>query len=115
MIKIIRNQIKCKKCGEIIESTSRHDFKFCKCGAVAVDGGKDYLQRVGNKDDYEELIEYTKAAMMMSENMRFVMDETGRPYEPGEPEYERAVQETPESLAFEKELIHRFRLQDDKK
>jgi hypothetical protein len=37
---------------------SRHDFKFCKCGAVAVDGGKDYLRRVGNKDDYEELIEY---------------------------------------------------------
>ena len=30
-------------------------------------------------------------------------------------EYERAVQETPESLAFEEELIHRFRLQDDKK
>ena len=53
MKKIIRNRIKCKKCGEIIESTSRHDFKFCKCGAVAVDGGKDYLRRVGNKDDYE--------------------------------------------------------------
>ena len=58
MKKIIRNRIKCKKCGEIIESTIRHDFKFCKCGAVAVDGGKDYLRRVGNKDDYEELIEY---------------------------------------------------------
>ena len=58
----------------------------------------------------------TKAEMMTkSENLRFVMDESGRPYEPVEPEYERAVQETPESLAFEKELIHRFRLQDDKK
>ena len=32
----------------------------------------------------------TKALMMMkSENLRFVMDETGRPYEPVEPEYER--------------------------
>ena len=98
MKKIIRNRIKCKKCGEIIESTSRHDFKFCKCGAVAVDGGKDYLRRVGSKDDYEEL--------------RFFMDETGRPYEPGEPEYERAVQETPESLAFEEEIIKQFRLVD---
>ena len=58
MKKIIRNRIKCKKCGEIIESTSRHDFKFCKCGAVAVDGGKDYLRRVGSKEDYEELVEY---------------------------------------------------------
>ena len=58
MKKIVRNRIKCKKCGAIIESTSRHDFKFCKCGAVAVDGGKDYLRRVGSKEDYEELVEY---------------------------------------------------------
>ncbi len=41
------------------------------------------------------------------------MDESGRSYELEEPEYERAVQETPESLAFEEELIQRFRLQDD--
>ena len=33
-------------------------FKFCKCGAVAVDGGKDYLRRVGSKEDYDELVEY---------------------------------------------------------
>lgn len=52
---IIENKIKCKKCGDIIESTYRHDFKFCKCGAVAVDGGKDYLRRLGNQEDYEEL------------------------------------------------------------
>lgn len=58
MKKIIRNRIKCKKCGEIIESISTHDFKFCKCGAVAVDGGKEYLRRDGNREDYEELIEY---------------------------------------------------------
>ncbi|MBR1417014.1 MAG: hypothetical protein IJ572_04280 [Bacilli bacterium] len=57
MNKIIVNKIKCKKCGDIIESTHRHDFKFCKCGAVAVDGGKDYLRRLGNEDDYEELFE----------------------------------------------------------
>ncbi len=55
MKKIIINKIKCKKCGEIIESTHRHDFKFCKCNAVAVDGGHDYLRRTGNREDYEEL------------------------------------------------------------
>lgn len=38
-IKIIRNKIKCKHCGEVIESESRHDFKFCACGKVAIDGG----------------------------------------------------------------------------
>ena len=34
-----------------------HDFKFCKCGAVAVDGGKDYLRRCGNREDWEDLSE----------------------------------------------------------
>ena len=52
---IIYNAIRCKKCGEIIESKHRHDFKFCKCGTVAVDGGHDYLRRLGNQEDYEEL------------------------------------------------------------
>lgn len=52
---IIRNVIRCKKCGDIIESKSVHDFKFCKCGAVAVDGGKEYLRRCGNLDDFEEM------------------------------------------------------------
>lgn len=55
MNRIIRNIIKCKKCGDIIESKSVHDFKFCKCNSVAVDGGHEYLRRVGNRDDYEDL------------------------------------------------------------
>ena len=42
------NKIKCKKCGDIIESKTRHDFVSCKCGAVAVDGGDSYLRRTGN-------------------------------------------------------------------
>ena len=60
MNKIIVNKIKCKKCGDVIESTYRHDFKFCKRGAVAVDGGKDYLRRLGDEEDYEELSEIEK-------------------------------------------------------
>ena len=43
---IISNKIKCKKCGDIIESKSTNDYKRCSCGAVAVDGGKDYLKRI---------------------------------------------------------------------
>ena len=54
-IKIILNKIKCKKCGDEIESCSVHDFKFCKCGAVAVDGGVEYLKRSGNREEWEEL------------------------------------------------------------
>ena len=56
MQKIIKNQVKCLKCGDIIESKNRHDFVTCSCGNVSVDGGKDYLRRTFyNKDDYEEL------------------------------------------------------------
>jgi hypothetical protein len=55
MKKIIVNKIKCNKCGDIIESTHRHDFKICRCGAVVVDGDHDYLRRCGDLDSYEDL------------------------------------------------------------
>ena len=55
MARIIRNAIRCKKCGDVIESKTVHDFKFCRCGACAVDGGHDYLRRCGNLEDWEEL------------------------------------------------------------
>ncbi len=54
---ILSNKIKCKKCEDIIESKNTNDYKRCSCGAVAVDGGKDYLKRIGNEKDYEELSE----------------------------------------------------------
>lgn len=58
---IIHNKIKCKKCGDIIESTHRHDFKWCSCGQCAVDGGHDYLKRSytgeSPEESYEELSE----------------------------------------------------------
>jgi len=54
---IISNKIKCKKCGDIIESKSTNDYKRCSCEAVAIDGGKDYLKRIGSEKDYEELSE----------------------------------------------------------
>lgn len=52
---IIENKIRCKKCGDIIESKHVHDFKWCSCKSVAVDGGKKYLRRLGNFEDFEEL------------------------------------------------------------
>ena len=57
MKKIIRNRIRCRKCNDMIESTTVHDFQFCRCGAVAVDGGYAYLKRSGNPEDFEELSE----------------------------------------------------------
>lgn len=46
-----RNRISCAKCGEIIESTFRHDFKYCSCGAICVDGGTSYCRYGGNLED----------------------------------------------------------------
>lgn len=43
--KIIRNAIKCDNCGDVIESKHVHDFVTCRCEAVSVDGGHDYLKR----------------------------------------------------------------------
>ena len=60
MPRIIRNAIRCKKCGDIIESKTVHDFKFCGCGSCAVDGGHDSLRRCGNREDWEELSEAVK-------------------------------------------------------
>lgn len=58
MRKIIKNAIQCKVCGDIIESTYRHDYVECQCGACAVDGGYDYLRRsYRDKDCYIDLSE----------------------------------------------------------
>ncbi len=34
-----RHAVQCKKCLETIESNHIHDFKYCSCGAVGIDGG----------------------------------------------------------------------------
>lgn len=55
--KIKINMIKCNHCGDIIVSESVHDFRFCSCGTVAVDGGNEYLRRTfkNSKDDLIEV------------------------------------------------------------
>ena len=56
---IIKNAIRCKNCGDVIESKHVHDFVTCSCGSCSVDGGRDYLRRcfkTQNPDDaYEDL------------------------------------------------------------
>ena len=60
--KIIRNMAQCLRCGQIIESTYRHDFVTCKCGALSVDGGHDYIRRCFiDAKDYEELSEIERS------------------------------------------------------
>lgn len=47
---VLYNAIRCKHCGDVIESRHRHDYVFCSCGACAVDGGHDYLRRAFKPD-----------------------------------------------------------------
>lgn len=60
--RIIKNAIRCKNCGDIIESKSVHDFVACSCfrneednKGVFVDGGKEYLRRGGCFESIEDL------------------------------------------------------------
>lgn len=54
---ILKNKAQCAICEDIIESTHVHDFRYCKCRAIFVDGGREYLRRGGNLEDIIELSE----------------------------------------------------------
>ena len=45
MVKYKTNKARCQGCGDVIESLHGHDFRWCSCGSLAVDGGLFYLRR----------------------------------------------------------------------
>ena len=45
---IVQNAVSCLSCGDMIVSKHRHNFVTCTCGAISVDGGQEYLRRVGD-------------------------------------------------------------------
>lgn len=55
MRKVLRNAARCLKCDTVIESTHVHDFKYCPCKSIFVDGGKEYIRRGGDLDAMEDL------------------------------------------------------------
>ena len=77
---IIQNAVTCLACGDFIVSKHRHDFVTCTCGAVSVDGGQEYLRRVGDfsnamdlswslpDDVYKECAEAAQNAMDTGRN-----------------------------------------------
>lgn len=60
-VKILKNKIYCKHCGDTIESFNINDTKWCKCGMCAVTGGNEELIRYFKSDiaekDYVDLAE----------------------------------------------------------
>ena len=62
--RILHNRIRCRGCGDVIESKSVHDWVCCSCysasqGSTGVfcDGGDAYLRRGGQLELIEELSE----------------------------------------------------------
>lgn len=53
---IVKNAIRCNRCGDEIESTDTHQFVTCRCGICSVDGGHDYLRRCAPSEaDYSDI------------------------------------------------------------
>ena len=76
---IIQNEAQCKKCGDIIWSGHRHDFKSCSCGAISVDGGRDYIRRCGSPDDIiERSMSMDSYHLALTVDAAKQMRETGR-------------------------------------
>jgi len=49
--------LQCLKCKDIIVSHFTHDLNWCKCGSVAIDGGREYTRVLGDLDDWRLLSE----------------------------------------------------------
>lgn len=61
MSRLTRNAAQCGRCNEVVESTHVHDFVWCSCKGVAVDGGLEYPRRVWDEGvTYEDLCEYSE-------------------------------------------------------
>lgn len=56
---ILVNKAQCAECDDVIESRHRHDSIWCKCGSIAVGGGREYIKRTGYPSNIIELSEYT--------------------------------------------------------
>lgn len=54
--KILRNSVKCKKCGQVVESFSENTFTSCKCGETKISGGFSHLIREGQ--NYDEMSQF---------------------------------------------------------
>jgi len=55
MDKLIINKAQCKICGSIIMSENVNNMVRCNCGRIAVDGGHEYIKRVGDVENIIEL------------------------------------------------------------
>lgn len=60
----------CKSCGDTVYSRTRHDFRRCSCGDVAIDGGFEYTRFIGDGVPGVLEIPYTKKELYDDWNKR---------------------------------------------
>lgn len=53
---IFVNAAICHLCEDFIRSNNKHDFKYCSCGNVAVDGGSWYAKRNFKTTNFTDVI-----------------------------------------------------------
>ena len=76
-----RHAIQCKKCLETIESKHDHDFKYCSCRAVGIDGGiSDGNRILGNLSDIDNRSMY--CAIIQNKKIWLPESELRREYSP---------------------------------
>ena len=76
---IVTNQVECVKCGDKPYSAHAHDMRWCSCRNVAVDGGQEYLKRVGDLGNFKEMsIEAPNSLVQALEEQIGVSLDTGR-------------------------------------
>lgn len=73
-MRLIKNSVQCLLCNDTIESTHRHDFKSCKCGAIYTDGGRDYIRRGGDLEVMKDLCEYAEYEDVDEEMYTYYME-----------------------------------------
>ena len=49
-----------------------NNFKWCSCKSVAVDGGHEYLRRLGNEEDFEDLSYVMKLVKIKTEGFKVI-------------------------------------------
>lgn len=58
-MRILRNSATCNYCKDELESKHRYDFVKCRCGKLAIDGGKNYSRTL-----FETVDGYTDTSIM---------------------------------------------------
>lgn len=73
---IVINRVQCRKCGSTIVSEFDNDFKRCECGAIAIDGGREYLKRMGKEEYINDLsIKITNEDLKNISDLKGLIDE----------------------------------------